>query len=273
LPSEAGRCPTSPTRSPFDDADARQVYERVLEAVEDEHARSVVFVVPEGAVYPLPAYELALMLAERARRAAIDGLELRLVTPEHAPLAAFGDRAGKAVSGLLRAAGVGLHLSTVAFAPGPRRLLLLPAAAELAPDRIVAMPRVTGPAISGLPGTGADGFIPIDARCAVPGTDGRVFAAGDATAFPIKHGGLGAQQADTAAAAIAHLAGAAPVPRPFRPELRGKLLTGRKPLYFRARLVNGEGFDSEVFESAPWPVDDKIVAAELGAYIAGLERR
>lgn len=140
-------------------------------------------------------------------------------------------------------------------------------------DRIIAMPRIAGPRIRGLVATGAQGFIPIDAQCAVPGTDGRVFAAGDATAFPIKHGGIGAQQADTAAAAIARLAGAGAEPAPFAPEIRGKLLTGGKPLYLSARLVDGRGFDSTVSESPPWPVDDKIVAAELGPYIAGLDSR
>ena len=51
--------------------------------------------------------------------------------------------------------------------------------------------------------------------------------------FPIKHG-LGAQQADTAAAAIAQLAGADLQPPAFRAEMRGKLLTGGRPLYLRA---------------------------------------
>jgi sulfide:quinone oxidoreductase len=257
----------------FRDAEAREVYERVVEDVEDEHARSVALVVPEGPVYPFPAYELALMMAQRARRAAVEGLELSMVTPEPSPLAVFGGDVGKAVSGLLSDAGVRLYVSCSAFSPRPRRLLLLPAGEELAVDRIIAMPRIAGPRIQGLASAGAQGFIPIDAQCAVPGTDGRVFAAGDATAFPIKHGGVGAQQADTAAAAIAQLAGAGAEPAPFRPEIRGKLLTGGKPLYLSARLVNGQGFDSTVSESPPWPVDDKIVAAELGPYIAGLDNR
>ena len=42
-----------------------------------------------------------------------------------------------------------------------------------------------------------------------------MFAAGDATDFPVKHGGLGAQQADTAAAGIAHLAGTGERPAPL----------------------------------------------------------
>ena len=59
-----------------------------------------------------------------------------------------------------------------------------------------------GPAIRGMAGRAA----PVRAdrlACRVPGNDGRVFAAGDAAPYPIKHGGVGAQMADTAAAAIA----------------------------------------------------------------------
>lgn len=255
----------------FRDAEAGEVYDRVVEDVERGRVRSVAFVVPEGPVYPLPGYELALMTAELARRAGVGVLEVCLVTPEPAPLAAFGGTAGAVVGGMLTQAGVKLYASAGAFVPAPGALLVQPQGAELTPDRIVAMPRIVGPNVHGLPGNGTHGFIPIDSRCAVPGTAGRVFAAGDATAFPIKHGGVGAQQADTAAAAIARLAGVTTERPRFWPEIRGKLLTGGKPLYLSARLVGDQGFDSEVSESPPWPVDDKIVAAELGPYIAGLE--
>lgn len=257
----------------FSDADAGQVYKRVVEDVLDEHARSVAFVVSEGPVYPLPAYELALMTAERARQAGVAGLELYLVTPEPMPLAAFGASAGSVVGRLLIQAGIQVYASAASHVPAPGTLLIQPHGVELNLDRMVAMPRIAGPAIRGLARTGAHGFIPIDSHCAVPGSAGRVFAAGDATAFPIKHGGLGAQQADTAAAGIARLAGAGVEAAPFWPEIRGKLLTGRKPLYLRARLAGGQGFDSEVFDTPPWPVDDKVVAEELGPYLAGLENR
>ena len=113
---------------------------------------------------------------------------------------------------------------------------------------------------------GAHGFIPIDSQCRVPGTEGRVFAAGDVTTFPVKHGGLGAQQAD--AAGIALLAGAGGPLSPFQPEIRGKLLTGGEPLYLSATIVGSEGFNSEVSHVPPWPIDDKIVAEELGPYLA-----
>lgn len=257
----------------FRDAEAEKVYEQVVQDVEDGHARKVAFVLPEGPVYPLPVYELALMTAERARSAGVEGLEIAVVTPEPYPLAVFGGTAGAAVTGLLTQAGITLYASALAYVPEAGRLLVQPQGAELAPDRIVAMPRVSGPSIRGLPGGGAHGFIPIDSSCAVPGTDGRVFAAGDATAFPIKHGGVGCQQADVAALAIAALAGAEVEQRPFHPEIRGKLLTGREPLYLKARLVGNQGFDSEVFDRPPWPVDDKIVAEELGPYLVGLDSR
>jgi sulfide:quinone oxidoreductase len=256
----------------FRDAEAKRVYEHVVNDVLAGRAHSVAFVVPEGPVYPLPLYELALMTAERARIGAVEGVELALVTPEPFPLAAFGGTAGAVVGGRLRAAGVEFYAGASAFAPGPGRLLIQPQGADLAVDRIVAMPRLTGPGLPGLPAH-AHGFIPIDAHCTVPGTEGRVFAAGDATAFPVKHGGLGAQQADSAAAAIARLAGAGIEPAPFSPVIRGKLLTGGRPLYLSARLVGSQGFESEVSETPPWPVDDKIVAAELGPYLAGLDNR
>ena len=64
-----------------------------------------------------------------------------------------------------------------------------------------------------------------------------VFAAGDATTFPLKQGGLATQQADAAAEAIAADLGAAVRPAPFRPVLRGLLLTGGAPLYLRSRLT------------------------------------
>src|SRR5205814_1234644 len=77
------------------------------------------------------------------------------------------------------------------------------------------------------------GFIPTDDHGLVHGLDG-VFAAGDITTFPVKQGGLAAQQADAAAEAIAELAGTEVDPEPFRPVLRGMILTGGRPVYARA---------------------------------------
>jgi sulfide:quinone oxidoreductase len=77
-------------------------------------------------------------------------------------------------------------------------LRLLPDGAILA-DRFVALPRLRGAPIDGLPQT-INGFVPVDAHCQVHGLED-VFAAGDITSFTVKQGGLATQQADVAAEA------------------------------------------------------------------------
>jgi sulfide:quinone oxidoreductase len=203
----------------------------------------------------------------------IDGFEVSVVTPEPRPLAVFGQAASEAVSRLLDDAGVTVYASALAEVLEVGRLLIQPQGAELHPQRMVAMPRLEGPAVPGLGGGGPHGFIPIDHSCCVPGTMARIYAAGDAAAYPVKHGGLGAQMADTAASAIARLTGADVEYTEFLPTIRGKLLTGKAPLYISARVVGPSGFLSEVHDEPPWPEDDKIVAEELGPYLAGLDGR
>jgi sulfide:quinone oxidoreductase len=100
----------------------------------------------------------------------------------------------------------------------------------------------------------------VDAHGAVIGA-GAVWAAGDGTTFPIKQGGLAAQQADAAAAAIAGFLGADVCPTPFRPVLRGVLIDpgGRRFLDVR----RGD------LPAAPlwWP-PAKVVTRYLGRYLA-----
>jgi len=64
------------------------------------------------------------------------------------------------------------------------------------PGRVVALALLEGPRIAGLP-SDAQGFIPVTELGELRGLDG-VYAAGDATAYPIKHGGVAAQKADVA---------------------------------------------------------------------------
>ena len=99
-------------------------------------------------------------------------------------------------------------------------------------DRVVTLPLLVGPRVSGLPAD-ADGFIPVDRHGRVAGLDD-VYAAGEVTSFPLKQGGLAAQQADAVAEVIAARAGAALTPTPFRPVLRGLLMTAGAPLYLRS---------------------------------------
>ena len=256
----------------FRDADADAAYHGIVQDVEAGYTRRLAFVQPVGPVWPLPLYELALMTAERAESMDIRDLQLSLVTPERRPLAVFGMAVSEVVANRLARAGVKLYTNSLAKVPAKNTLVIQPQNVHLEDQRIVTMPRIAGPAIRGLPGAGAHGFLPIDKHCAVQGTDGRVFAAGDAANYPIKHGGLGAQMADAAAAAIAVIAGAQENAPAFNPVIRGKLLTGRDPVYMSAHPVGAESFESEVYDEPPWPADEKVIAEELGPYLAGLDR-
>jgi sulfide:quinone oxidoreductase len=255
----------------FHDADADDVFHGVIQDIEMGYTTRVAFIQPVGPVWPLPLYELALMTAERAYSMDVRGLELTLVTPEPRPLAVFGTTVSDIVSERLTRAGVDVYCEALAKVPAARRLIVQPQGIELHPGRMLAMPRVAGPGVRGLPGAGATGFIPIDKHCCVPHTGGLVFAAGDAANYPIKHGGLGAQMADAAASAIAALAGIPGKPHPFNPVVHGKLLTGSDPIYMSARPIGAESYASEVFDEPPWPADDKVIAEELGPYLARLD--
>jgi sulfide:quinone oxidoreductase len=111
----------------------------------------------------------------------------------------------------------------------------------------------------------------------VPG----VFAAGDATSFPVKQGGLATQQADAVAEAIAVDLGLRRIARPFRPVLRGLLLTGGAPLYLRAELgptgevqVHSDAFGEtvpiagEASRRALWWPPGKVGGRYLAPYLA-----
>jgi sulfide:quinone oxidoreductase len=79
---------------------------------------------------------------------------------------------------------------------------------------------------------------------------------------------VAAQQADAAAEAIAALAGADIDPRPFRPVLRGLLLTGGTPRYLRAEVSGGRGEEWEISENALWWPPSKVAGDYLAPYLA-----
>ena len=136
----------------------------------------------------------------------------------------------------------------------------------LAVERVVSLPSVLGPQLDGLTAD-ADGFIPVDLHGLVQG-EHDVYAAGDATNSPIKQGGVASQQADAAAEAIAARVGAAVEPQPFRPVLRGLLLTGSTPRYMRAEVSGGRGEDWRVSDHALWWPPSKIAGKRLAPYLA-----
>lgn len=203
---------------------------QLLRVLVDGTAGSVAITVPSQRMWPMPAYELALMTAAHVRAHDQDGATVFLVTPEEEPLELFGPEATAAITPLLKARGVTLRTSSK---PAIVRLreLGLAGGATIFTDRVITLALLEGPRIAGVPHD-RDGFIPVDASGRVRGTPG-VYAAGDITSFPLKQGGLAAQQADAVAQAIAASVGCEIVPKPFSPVLRGLLMTGGEPLYLR----------------------------------------
>ena len=131
-------------------------------------------------------------------------------------------------------------------------------------DRVIALPRLLGPGFGGLPAD-AQGFLRTDDHGRVAGLED-VYAAGDVTSFPVKQGGLAAQQADAVAEAIAARLGAAIDPQPFRPVLRGLLKTGAAARY----LAVGTG-ESPGARPALWCPESKIFGRYLLPYLGGEE--
>ena len=194
-------------------------------------AGSVALALPSARMWPLPLYELALMTAAHLSEHAAGDVKVTLVTPEEEPLELFGPAAAAAIRPLLASRGIAVRSSSLPAVVRGRKLLLV-GGAELFVDRVITLPVLDGPRLPGLPHD-QHGFIPVDKFGRVAGVE-HVYAAGDVTTFPLKQGGLAAQQADALAETIAADAGAVITPTPFRPVLRGLLLTGGAPLYLRA---------------------------------------
>jgi sulfide:quinone oxidoreductase len=264
------RAPFSHDAVTIDDRLMDEQLHGLIQDVEQGYARRIVFVVPAPMSWPLPAYELALMTSARAADMN-QQVEITIVTPEDAPLALFGSAVSEAVSQLLQEGGIKTITSAYAEIPERGHLAIWPGSRRLNADRVVALPQLVGPSTPGVPGGPMNGFIPVDKHCQVPHLE-RVYAAGDATDFAVKHGGVAAQQADTAAQAIAALAGASVKPEPFNPIVRGILLGGRKPLYLAAHITGGHGARSQVSEEPLWSPASKISAKYLAPYLEGRDR-
>jgi len=249
----------------LDDSQLDEQLHGLIQDVEEGYVHKLAFISPTPMPWPLPLYELALMTARRAYDMNVE-VSITLATPEDAPLAVFGSAASSAVERLLEAAGIVFIPSAHCETPVPGRVSISPGSRNLSVDRILALPQLFGPSLPGVPLQAHNGFIPIDAHCKVTGLD-RVYAAGDATDFAVKFGGIAAQQADTAAEAIAALAGAPIEPAPFTPVLHGALLGGPKPLYLSARVTGGHGSTSEVSEALTSAPPAKIVAKYLAPYL------
>jgi sulfide:quinone oxidoreductase len=200
----------------------------LIQDVELGAVDSIVFAVPSGTAWPLPLYELALLTAERAFAMGVD-VTLTFVTPEERPLGDFGLEAAATVGRLMHEAGITLVTATHVRELDHGTAVGIDGSAIVQGRRAVTVPILEGPRISGVPAD-ARGFVPVDERGGVVGLPG-VWAVGDATTFPMKQGGLAAQQADAAAAAIAAGADASVAVTARHPVMRAKLLTGGRPVH------------------------------------------
>lgn len=248
---------------------------RVEELVEDMRSGRlgrIAFAIPAGGSWTLPLYELALFAAGEASEAGADP-GLVIVTPEDAPLRIFGRAAAKRVAELLEERGIEVvaGVTPVRFADG---VLTASPGATIEADAVIALPRMEGRRIGGVP-HGPHGFIRVDSHSRVVGMD-RAFAVGDVTLFPVKQGGIATQQADAAAEAIAADLGCDVHARPFDPVLRGVLWTGAEPIYLSGELTGGRGEASSAAAEEPaWGSgkEGKLVGRYLTPFFADLHER
>jgi len=238
-----------------------ETFAEVLRDARAGRVRRIVFTMPAGISWPLPLYELALLTAVHLADAGAD-VELELVTPELRPLQLFGTAASDAAAELLERHRIGLRTDTVPLSVD-EGVLRFVGTGELEADRVVALPRIEGPRLPGVP-YNSNGFVPVDEHGRVRDVED-VFAAGDLTNFPIKQGGLAAQQADAAAEAIAAAVGVDITPAPFTPVLRGLLLTGLTPRFMRTEVGSHE---SELDTEPLWWPPGKIVGRYLAPFLA-----
>jgi sulfide:quinone oxidoreductase len=253
----------------IDDRKLDETFRGLIQDVEEGYVDSVAFVSPGRMAWPLPLYELALMTAGRAYDMNVE-LATTIVTPEDRPLAIFGAAVSDATERLLADAHIKTICSAYAEVPHPGEVVINPGERRLNAKRIVALPELYGPSVRGIP-LSRHGFLRTDIHGRVLDVE-NVYAAGDATDFAVKYGGIAAQQADALAEAIAAQAGVQLTPEPFHPLIHGILLTANEPRYLTARITGGHGFSSEISEEPTWSHPSKIAARYLAPYLESLDR-
>lgn len=246
----------------FRGPDDRAALTEIVDDAVAGRVQSLTFALPTRAAWPLPLYELALMTKIRLEDAGATAVRVDLVTPEAEPLAVFGREASASIKSLLETRGIGLRTQTTPVVFRNGALVVVPGRA-IRTERVVSLPVPEGRRIPGLP-TDGRGFVRADDLGRVEERDD-VYAAGDITTFPLKQGGIATQQADAAAESIAALAGAPVTPRPFKPMLRGLLLTGLTPRFMAASPLDAS---SEVDSEPLWWPPAKIVGRYLAPFLA-----
>jgi sulfide:quinone oxidoreductase len=232
----------------WDDRIAAETMGGLLRDFEEGYARSLAVVIPPGPVWPLRAYELALVVRLEAGGMGID-VQTTIIAPQASPLEILGHRALDVISNELERAGVSVSSADRAeVEQGHHAVIVLqPSGERLEVDRVLALPALRGRRLAGVP-TDPQGFIEIDEHCRAQGLHD-VWAVGDGTAFPIKSGGFAAEQADVAAEDIAAAAGAPVDRRTFDPTRHEELVGLPAGPFLKAWL--GEGDSEELTTNLP----------------------
>ena len=239
--------------------------DRLIGAAHADPERTLHLIVPPGTTWPLPIYELALLIRRRSEELGLSDLRLCLHTPEQSPLTIFGTVASGAVAELLAAREITIETERYVTQDAEGQLRSSASGESFSPELALALPVISGPAIAGLPAD-PNGFIPVDLHARVGGLD-RVYAAGDGTTFPVKQGGIATQLADAGAEQIAAELGVELEPRAFEPVLRGQLITGAESLNIKHELTGGHGEGKASLDYLWWPpqkVGGRYLAAWLG---------
>jgi sulfide:quinone oxidoreductase len=235
----------------------------LLRSIERGGGSRIAFVIPAGVRWSLPIFELALLLARWIGDRETLPAPLRIVAAEDDPLAPFGVGPAARIAELLVDAEIELETGVHAeeFVEGA---LICGGGRRIDADAAVALPRQVVPPLAGVP-QARDGMIACDPEMRVDGLEA-VWIAGDATWFPIKQGGIAAQQAEVAANGIAAAAGLDVDPISFRPVIRAALLTGNEPRFLRVDLDRGGA--GELARSPLWWPPIKVAGPRLGPYLA-----
>jgi sulfide:quinone oxidoreductase len=244
--------------------DERAHFGALLGELGHRGVKRLAFVVPAAATWSIAAYELALLTAHERDLRRLSGVELFIATHEAAPLELLGAAATQLVTARLEEAGITLRVASAVenFEDGELRFA---DGEPLAVDRAVALPALEVPELPGLPQRD-HGFVVTDVQMHVSGLES-VWAAGDVTSFPIKQGGLAAQQADVAARSIAAHAGAHVPLQAFQPVLRAALITGETPDYMRSAIAGDADSEAAVGRALWWP-PLKLAGRYLAPYLA-----
>lgn len=235
----------------------------VLEGIERGAGREIVFALPGSIRWSMPLFELALLMSKWIRDRMTMPAPLRIVTSIDDPLAIFGAQPAARIKTLLDDAGIELIAGAGKLAYENGRLTCEDGR-TFEPDEVITLAQPIVPDIPGVP-QGRDGLIDCDPEMQVRGLQ-NVWIAGDATWFPIKQGGIAAQQAEVAAAGIARAAGVDMPQQIFEPTIRAALLTGDEPQFLTTDL--SEDGEAELSTSPLWWPPIKVAGPRLAPYLA-----